>query len=65
MRPFIKLTTNVTGWLVASLLVAIRTGCLHAVQHLRASNWFSREALIFESQYCTLCAGRASSALPR
>jgi len=65
MLPSVKLATNVTDWLVASLVVTMRTGCCHAVRHVRASIWFSREALIFEPQYCTLCAGCASGALPR
>lgn len=53
MFPFRKFSTNATDRLVALRLVTRRSSRFHAVQHLRAGNWFSREALVFESQPCT------------
>lgn len=55
MFPFRKFSTNVIDRLVALRLVARRSNRFHAVQDqdLRAGNWFSREALIFDSQPCT------------
>lgn len=53
MFPFRKFSANVTDRLVALRLVTRRTGRFHVAQPLRAANWLSREALIFESEPCT------------
>ena len=49
MFPFRKFTTNETDRIVAALLARMRTTRPHVVQHLRAGNWLSGKALIFES----------------
>jgi len=53
MLPFCKFSANVTDRLVALRLATRRTGRCHITEHLRAGNWLSREALIFESERCT------------
>jgi len=52
MLFFSTFTANAIVWLVALLLVTMRAGVAHVVQHLRARNWLIREALIFEPQCC-------------
>jgi hypothetical protein len=53
MLPFRKFSANVADRLVALCMVTRKTGRIYVVEHLRAANWLSREALVFESGPCT------------